>query len=64
MEASYLQDLDAECLEPGEEAVQSSLIPERAMHDGFDRLDRGGEPVEVKQGLRREDSGYADLIVR
>ena len=38
MEASYLQDLDTESLEPGEKPVQVSLIPERAVHDGLDRL--------------------------
>jgi hypothetical protein len=38
LEASYLQDLDAEGLEPGEKPVQVRLIPERAVHDGLDRL--------------------------
>jgi hypothetical protein len=38
LEASYLQDLDAECLEPGEEPIQGGLIPQGAVQDGFDRL--------------------------
>ena len=38
VEASYLQDLDAEGLEPGEKPVQVRLIPEGAVHDGLDRL--------------------------
>lgn len=38
LEASYLQDLDAERLKPGEEPVQGGLIPEGAVDDGFDRL--------------------------
>ena len=36
--ASYLLDLDAEGFEPGEKPVQVRLIPERAVHDGLDRL--------------------------
>ena len=38
LEASYLQDLDAECLEPGEKPVQGRLILNRTVQDGFDRL--------------------------
>jgi hypothetical protein len=38
VEASYLQDLDAEGLQPGEKPVQVRLIPERPVHDGLDRL--------------------------
>ena len=38
LEASYLQDLDAECLEPSQEPVQGGLIAEGAVQDGFDRL--------------------------
>jgi hypothetical protein len=64
LEASYLQDLDAECLQPGEEPVQGGLIPKGAVQDGFYRLYRGGEPVEIEQSFRREDSSYPDLIVR
>ena len=64
LEASYLQDLDTERLQPGEEPVQGGLIPEGAVDNGFDRLHRGSEPVEVKQGFRREHSSYPDLVVR
>ena len=38
LEASYLQDLDAECLEPGEKPVQGRLILNGTVQDGFDRL--------------------------
>ena len=55
METAYLQDLHAERLEPGEKPVQGGLIPQRAVQDRFDRLHRGGEPLEVKQGFGRED---------
>ena len=41
-------DLDGEGLEPGEQPMQSCLILERAVYHRLDRLDRGGEPVEVK----------------
>lgn len=63
LEASYLQDLDAECLKPGEKPVQGRLILNGTVQDGFDRLHRGGKPGEVKQGLRRENSSHADLVV-
>ncbi len=39
VEAAYLHDLHAECLEPSEQPVQGSLIAERAVQHGFDRLD-------------------------
>jgi hypothetical protein len=42
LEASYLQDLDAEGLEPGEKSVQGGLILNRTVQDGFHRLHRGG----------------------
>ena len=38
LEASYLQDLDAEGLEPGEKPVQGRLILNGTVQDGFDRL--------------------------
>jgi len=34
------------------------------VHDGFDRLHRNVEPVEVEQSLGRENTGYPDLVVR
>jgi hypothetical protein len=43
--------------------MQGRLIPKRAMQDGLDRFHRGGEPVEVKQSLGRENTGYPDLVV-
>jgi hypothetical protein len=63
METAYLHDLHAECLEPGEQPVQGSLIAERAVQHGFDRLNRGGEPFEVEQSFRRYDPDHADLVV-
>src|SRR5882672_6351413 len=59
--AVYLQNLDAESLQPGQQPLQSGLILERAVQDGADRLDRGIEPFEVEQNLRRENTGYPDL---
>ena len=46
--AADFYDLDGEGLEPGEQPMQSCLIFERAVYHRLDRLDRGGEPVEVK----------------
>jgi hypothetical protein len=46
--AADFYDLDGEGLEPGEQPMQSCLILERAVYHSLDRLDRGGEPVEVK----------------
>jgi hypothetical protein len=60
--AAYLPDLDSEHLKPGEQRVQRCPVPERPVHYGLDRLDRGGELVEIKQNLEREDTGYPDLI--
>ena len=60
--AAYLPDLDAERLEPCEQCVQRCLVPERPVHDRLDRLDRGGELLEIKQDLERENTGYPDLI--
>ncbi len=48
MEAAYLHDLHAECLEPGQEPVQGSWIPEGAVQDRFDRFHRGSQPFEVE----------------
>jgi hypothetical protein len=62
MEPAYFHDLDAERLEPGEKPVQGGLIPDGAVQNGFDRLHRGGERLEVKQGLGRYDPDYADLV--
>ena len=63
-QAADLQDLDAECFEPGQQALEGRLIPDLAMDDGLDGLYRGCEPVEVEQGFGRQDTGYADLVVR
>ena len=63
MEATYLQDLHAEGLEPGQEPVQGGLISQWAVQNSFDRLHRGAQPLEVKQGFRREDPDDADLVV-
>jgi hypothetical protein len=63
METAYLYDLYAERLEPGQEPVQGGLILQGAVQDGFDRLHRGVEPLEVQQGFGREDPDYADLVV-
>jgi len=38
LEAAYLEDLDSECLEPGEKAIQRRLIPQGTVQDGFDRF--------------------------
>ena len=59
-----LDDLHAERLEPGEQAVQGGLVLNRAMHDRLDRLHRGGEPVKVEQGLGRENACYPDFVIR
>jgi len=63
-EPTDFQELDTECLQPGQKALQSRLVTQRAVHDGFDRLHRNAEPVEVKQSLGRENTGYPDLVVR
>jgi hypothetical protein len=62
MEPAYFHDLDTERLEPGEKPVQGGLILDGAVQNGFDRLHRGGEPLEVEQGLGRYDPDYADLV--
>jgi hypothetical protein len=59
-----LYDLHAEGLEPGEQSVQGGFILNGAVNDRLDRLDRGGEPVEIEQGLGREDARYPDFVVR
>ena len=64
METANFHDLHAERLEPGEKPLQGSLIPKRPMQDRFDRLHRGAQPLEVKQGFGREDPDYADFVVR
>ena len=64
MPAPYLPDLDPERLKPGEQSVQRCLVPERPVHYRLDRLDRGGELVEIKQNLEWENTGYPDLIAR
>src|ERR1700750_304174 len=63
VQAPDLNDLDTERLQPGEQSLQSRLILQRAVHNRLDRLDRGGEPFEVEQGLRRENTGYPDLVI-
>jgi len=56
VEATDLKDLDAERLEPGQQPAQGRLVRDRAVQDRLDRLHRGGEPVEVKQRLRRQNT--------
>ena len=62
MPAAYLPDLDPEHLKPGQQRVQRRLVSERPVHYRLDRLDRGGELVEIKQDLERENTGYPDLV--
>ena len=62
-EPTYFQDLYAERLEPREQTLQGCLISKLAMYNGLYRLHRGAEPVEIKQCLGRENTGYADLVV-
>ena len=56
VQSADLQDLDPEGLQPGEQPVQSRLISNRAVQDSLDRFHRGGQPVEVKQRLGRENT--------
>jgi hypothetical protein len=51
---AYLQDLDAEQLEPGEQPAQGGLIRKLPVHHRLDWLHGSGEPVEVEQGLGRQ----------
>jgi hypothetical protein len=37
-QAANLQDLDAKCFEPGQQALEGRLIPDLAMDDGLDGL--------------------------
>lgn len=62
-EPAYFQDLYAERLEPREQTLQGCLISKLPMYNGLYRLHRGAEPVEIKQCLGRENTGYADLVV-
>jgi hypothetical protein len=64
MQTAHFHDLHAERLEPGEKPLEGCLIPEGAVQDGFDRLHRGGEPLEVEQGFGGEYPDYADFVVR
>ena len=63
MHPAHLQDLDAQQLEPGQQAAQGSLILERPLHHRLDWLHRSGEPFEVEQGLGRQHPGHPDLVV-
>jgi hypothetical protein len=63
MHTTYVHDLYAGYLKPGEQPGQCRLILEWAVHDSFGRLHGGGEGLEVNQGLGRKGPGYADLIV-
>src|SRR5439155_1368685 len=47
VEAAYLQDLGAERLKPGQEAVQRGLVGQDAVNHGPDRLHAGVELLEV-----------------
>ena len=64
MQPPDLYDLHAEGLEPDEQSLQGGLILNGAVNDRLDRLDRGGEPTEIEQGLGREDARYPDFIIR
>ena len=64
METAYLHDLHAEGLESGQEPMQGGLILQRAVQDGFNRLHRGAEPLEVKEDFGRRDPYDSDLVVR
>lgn len=63
VQTADLQDLNPEFLEPREQPGESRLVLDRAVHDGFDRLYRRAEPVEVKQRLRRESTRHPDFVV-
>ncbi len=63
MQTTDFYHLYAESLQPGQEPVQGGLIPERAVHNRFDRLHRGVKALEVQQGFGREDPDDADLVV-
>ncbi len=63
MQTTDFYHLYAESLQPGQEPVQGGLIPERAVHNRFDRLHRGVKALEVQQGFGREDADDADLVV-
>jgi len=56
VQTADLQDLDPEFLEPREQPVESRLVLDRAVHDGFDRFHRCAEPLEVEQGFGREST--------
>lgn len=63
METAHFHDLHAEGLEPDEQPVQGSLVPQRTVQDRLDRLHRRAQPLEVEQHLGREEADYADLVV-
>ena len=63
LEPAHLEDLHAECLQPGQQPVQRRLILQRPMYDGFHRLHGCVQPPVVNKDFRREDSRYPDFIV-
>jgi hypothetical protein len=62
--AVYIDNIDAEDLEAGQQPFQRRTIGKFAVQHGLDRLYGSGEALKVKQCLGRENSGNADLIVR
>jgi hypothetical protein len=55
-------DVGSQCLQPGEEPVQRSLIGKRPVHDRFDWLGNR-QVVEIDKCLGRENPRHPDLIV-
>jgi hypothetical protein len=63
-ENSQADETCAEDLESCEKAVKGCLIRKWALQNGLDRLQRGSQLLIVQQGFGRENSRYADLVVR
>jgi hypothetical protein len=62
VETADLHDLQAEHFEPGQQAVQGGLIGQLTVYHRLHRFYGGDEVLEIKQGLRWEDSQDADLV--
>jgi hypothetical protein len=62
MQAADLDNVDAECLEPGQQTLQRREIGYLAGQQCLDGYHRSGEIFEIEQGLRRKNSGDPDLI--
>ena len=63
VQTAHFQDLGAERLEPGQQAIQRGLVGKDAVKHGPDRLHAGVELLEVEQGLRWERPRHADLVM-